>query len=101
MTTATRTRKPNAKFDNQTRFNWGFHDAAQAVAQGWDTAENNFGFCHHGPLAGLKTPQDIPARHFDAAYGRGWFIGYCTAKQGASTESSESAWNAVKDAYGF
>lgn len=89
------------KFDNQTRFNWGFHDAALAVEQGWDCKGNNFGFSHHGPLAGLSSPEDVIGKHFDAAYARGWFIGYCTAKQGESTESSEKAWNDVKDAYGF
>ncbi len=99
--TRTTTKPKASKFDNEVRFNWGYHDAALAVRMAWDNAENNFGFCHHGPLAGLQTPEEVPQKHFDRAYARGWFVGYCTAKQGNNTESSAAAWESVKDAYGL
>lgn len=97
MTTMTRkSRKSETpKFENRVRFNWGFHDAALAVKEGWDNVENNFGFAHHGPLAGLQNAWDVPAKHFDATYARGWFIGWCTATQGESTESSQRAWDSA------
>lgn len=80
------------KFENRVRFNWGFHDASQAVEQGWATPEMNFGF---GPAFGaFKTPEDVVAMHEDKEYARGWYYGYYeTCGRGSRPESSEVAWN--------
>lgn len=82
------------KFDNQTRFNWGFHDATLAVEQGWAIPENNFGFAHHGPLAGLRSTLDILARHFDRTYAEGWMAGYIAMETDETPRpnSSEPFW---------
>lgn len=86
-------------FENQVRFNWGYHDAAQAVREGWDNRESNFGFCCVGPLANLSSVSDILKRHFDSAYAQGWQAGYNDAKDGmyeARGRNSREAWETAK-----
>jgi len=87
-------KKANAeKFENRVRFNWGYHDAAQAVRQGWDNPAHNFGFAQHGPLAGLTGLKDLLARHFDRTYAQGWQAGYHDAMDGTYANDSSEAWN--------
>lgn len=92
-----RAAKKKEKFENRVRFNWGYHDAAHAVRQGWANPERNFGF---GPaLAGLESVADILARHHDKVYAQGWQAGYIDAKDGmyeARGQNSEEAWNMAK-----
>lgn len=87
-----KTRKP--AFENRVRFNWGFHDAAQVVRQGWNKAEANYGF---GPSLKIESPLYVLARHPDKVYAHGWFYGYYTAMSGRPTESSEAAWAEAKE----
>lgn len=82
------------KFENRVRFNWGYHDAALAVEQGWANEERNFGF---GPAFGkLTCIADILERHHDPIYAQGWQHGYMDKQDGmyeARGRSSEEAWN--------
>lgn len=82
-------RKPLSLFEKQVRFNHGYHDAAQAVREGWDNENHNYGF---GSALSIKCPEHVLLRHFDATYAQGWFAGYCDAKDGKNTNSSELAW---------
>lgn len=93
MNATKRTRKnTQPQFENRIRFNWGYHDAAQAVQEGWDNTEKNFGFAVGGPLAGLSSPEEVIRRHFDPPYAQGWIAGYNDAKKGTYTRNSETAW---------
>lgn len=92
-----KTRKQTApKFENQIRFNWGYHDAVQAVRMGWTNAEHNFGF---GPAFGKLTAENILEKHRDSIYARGWVYGYYEAigSNGAegSCKTSEFVWKAA------
>lgn len=85
-------------FENRVRFNWGYHDAANAVKNGWATTQRNFGFCNYGSLAGLKDIADILTRHHDKAYAQGWQAGYYDAEDGMYEERgclSDAAWDAA------
>ncbi len=104
MKTSTRKNRKSSqpKFENRVRFNWGFHDATFAVEQGWAVRENNFGFCHHGPLAGLRSSGDVISKHFDKTYAQGWMEGYLamTTDETARPTSSDEAWiEALKNGY--
>ncbi len=78
-------------FDDRVRFNWGYHDAAQAVREGWDSPERNYGF---GSFLVLRTPQHVLERHPSPIYAAGWMAGYADAKAGRNTTSSDPAWEA-------
>lgn len=86
--TATKTKQ--SKFSNQQRFNWGYHDAAQVVREGWNTREKNFGF---GPAIKINEAIDVSTYHPDESYAEGWMRGYRDALEGKDTTSSEQAWN--------
>lgn len=93
MTATRKSRKNNTpKFENRTRFNWGYHDAAQAVKQGWCNVANNYGF---GPAIKIETASDVLIRHTDKEYAEGWYSGYCDAISGEYANDSTKAWNAA------
>jgi len=79
------------KFEDRIRFNWGYHDAVQAVRNDWDKPERNFGF--GSAIADLTNPEKVLANHPDGVYAHGWVAGYYDAKGGRNTESSAAAWN--------
>ena len=82
-------------FENRVRFNWGYHDAAQAVREGWANPEHNFGFARQGVMASLTCVADVLAKHFDSDYAQGWQQGLFDAQDGtyeANGKSSEMAW---------
>lgn len=99
MTTTTRkarkTSKSQPKFSPRVRFNWGYHDAALAVEQGWAVPAKNFGF---GPAIKVETPADVLARHQSKDYARGWTAGYEAAMSGQYANDSTAAWDAAKAA---
>lgn len=64
--------------DNRTRFNWGYHDGAHNFRMGFHVNRN--GICK------------IDESHFDQVYVAGIRAGWSAARDGESTESSESAW---------
>lgn len=78
-------------FSNRVRFNWGYHDAAQAVREGRDTTASNFGFSREFCL--IECVQDVLVYHPDKSYAQGWMFGYYASKDGAHEVSSENAWN--------
>lgn len=88
MTTISKAKKTPPKFEDRVRFNWGYHDAAQAFREGWGV-EKNFGF---GPAIRILLPVDVLSQHPDGVYAEGWIRGYCDARDGKDTTSSESAW---------
>ncbi len=65
--------------ETRIRFNWGYHDAASDVLNGWKR--------HDG-----ATKHTICDSHFDPAYAEGYRVGCEDAEQGLSTQSSEPAW---------
>lgn len=65
-------------FDNQQRFNWGYHDGAHTAERGQSRAYTILG----ATLAG----------HFDQVYAHGCYAGYDAHKAGNSTD----AWKASK-----
>ncbi len=75
-------------FENRVRFNWGFHDAAQTVREGWDA--HNMGFASAFSFNSLA---DVLAKHPDHSYAVGFVYGYKTAKAGLSTVTSQPAWD--------
>jgi hypothetical protein len=77
------------RFNNRTRFNWGYHDAANGVRHGWAVPERNFGF---GPSFEAATPADVIAKHFDKEYANGWALGFRDAHAGTYANST-AAWN--------
>ena len=81
------------RFDDCTRFNWGYHDAAQAVREGWAVPTRNFGF---GPTVKVNSPEDVLKTHHDKSYAEGWIRGYRDAKDGKYSDSSEEAWVVYK-----
>ncbi len=85
-----RKNKTESKFDNRTRFNWAFHDAALAVQQGWDSIAKNFGF---GPAMKLIDPRQVIDQHFDKTYARGWLAGLQAARAGTYNGSAENAFD--------
>lgn len=84
-----KTKQPLPKFENRVRFNWGFHDAALAVRQGWANPERNFGF---GPALKVAKPEDVQEQHYDKVWAAGWKFGYDQAKAGLETPTSQPAW---------
>lgn len=84
-------RKSEAFFSDRVRFNWGYHDAANAVRNGWACEAHNFGFARGGKLDGLTGAADVLARHFDSSYAKGWTRGLADAQAGKATPSSEPA----------
>ena len=81
----------SAQFEDRVRFNWGFHDAAQVVREGWEG--QNYGFI--GTALNITKPEDELEQHQDKAYAHGWYFGYYEALGGVSScESSEGAWKA-------
>lgn len=80
MSTKTKTER----FNDRTRFNWGFHDATLDAAEGWPDRTQIV------DAKGLRRP--LPAD--DAAYCEGYRRGLASyAKLGRREESSEAAWN--------
>ena len=77
------------QFEDRVRFNWGYHDAALAVEQHWDTWDRNFGF---GPCIKVSCPADVLLHHFDRAFAHGWTLGYRDAKDGTYQGNSSAAW---------
>jgi hypothetical protein len=97
MATMTKNQKA-PKFENRVRFNWGYHDAAQAVREGWNTAEMNFGFARGGVLK-ITCVKDVLEQHFDREYAQGWQQGYFDSEDGmydANGQNSEAAWQRCK-----
>lgn len=91
-----RTKKSESpKFENRVRFNWGYHDAANAVKCGWNTAEKNFGF---GSSLKITCVADVLEQHFGSSYAQGWQQGYFDAEDGTYDNSSEAAWLLCKSA---
>lgn len=78
-----RLRKANHLDETRLRFNWGFHDGAQAQRENWTRPD------------GL-TVETIRAGHFDPAYAEGYYLGWHEARSGADTSSSEPAWQTVR-----
>lgn len=98
MKTAKRAKSSQPKFENRVRFNWGFHDATYAVANGLNTVEKNygFGFGKGGSTLDINSPDEVVAKHFDKEYAIGWTFGYYEAVgRGSRPESSESAWQSA------
>jgi hypothetical protein len=87
-----RASKQDQQFNNQCRFNSGYHDAALAVREGWATPERNFGF---SVSLEIRDPDDVLRKHFDRAYAHGWTHGYWDAKDGLYTGNSEKAWKSL------
>lgn len=81
-----------SQFSNRVQFNWGYHDAAQAVREGWAIPERNFGFANVGALANLTSVTDVVIRHPNRVYVQGWQHGYQDAKDGFYEGNSEQAW---------
>jgi hypothetical protein len=91
----TRKTRKAEKFENRVRFNWGYHDAAQAVREGWDCPEKNFGFAIGGTMGAITSIRDVLVKHFDKTYAQGWQAGYHDAQDGiyeARGRNSEEAW---------
>lgn len=86
-----KTSKSRDQFSNRVRYNWGYHDAAQAVRRGWDCIKENFGFATYGILANI-TPDTLLTRHHDTNYAQGWLAGLADARSGRYTGNSEAAW---------
>lgn len=83
-----RTVKATGLDENRVRFNWGYHDGA--------SEQRNF----DGP-APIRGGDGWRSRHFDPVYVAGWNAGFYDAKSGASTESSERAWQESEIAEGI
>ena len=83
--------KSEEQFSPRIRFNWGYHDAAQAVEKGWACAEHYWGFAKQfGEL--IQHPSDVLARHHDRSYAEGWVRGIEDSKAGTYINDSEPAW---------
>jgi len=78
------------KFENRVRFNWGYHDAANALKNGWGTPERNFGFSVS--MGVINGPEDVLKYHFDKAYAQGWAKGYADYQSGIYAGNSQNAW---------
>jgi ribosome modulation factor len=76
MKTPRRPRNPQerAKFPPRIRFNWGYHDGANAAKQ--------------------KRPYKY--KHFDKVWLAGWQAGYEDERAGNYRESSDAAWSAAR-----
>lgn len=69
------------QFEEQVRFNWGFHDAARDWQDGRPRA-----------LYAAKQSLSAVSPHFDRAYHNGYEAGLDYSKAGLPTESSAQAW---------
>lgn len=76
-------------FEDRTRFNWGYHDAAAAVRNGY----RNCGFAVGGTLGNVTGPEDVLRRHSDRAYALGWQQGFFDATDGFYEGDSSAAWD--------
>lgn len=80
------------EFDERTRFNQGYHSAAQGVIAGWATPDRGFGF-----IGNFKTPEEVRNNHPDPIFSKGWYAGFYDAKngtyQGNIEESEKEAWD--------
>jgi hypothetical protein len=90
MTTKRKAKAKKELFKNRVRFNWGYHDAAQCVREGWTETGRCFG--DNGPLSRATTPEEVLRYHFDASYANGWAAGYRDARAGVYANNSQSAW---------
>ena len=73
------------RFDDRTRFNWGFHDATFDGVQGWPDRRVD------PSLPGTNLRRPLPADDF--AYCSGYSAGWESwLKLGIREESSERAW---------
>lgn len=71
---------PRMGLDNQRiRFNWGYHDGASSLRNGYKTSEEAVVFVQH---------------HFDRAYADGFAAGMRDQATGCYTNDSTAAWTA-------
>lgn len=86
-----KTSRTETTFPNQVRFNWGYHDAAHSLRQGWMTPGHFWGFAKELGQR-MSRPEDILSVHFDAFYAKGWLMGLRDAEAGRYTGNSAEAW---------
>ncbi len=93
MRTKTTSSDRTDRFSNQVHFNWGYHDAAHSLTEGWANPEHFWGFAK-ALGERITTPEDILKVHFDRYYAQGWLAGLRDAKAGSYTGNSLAAWTA-------
>lgn len=73
------------RFDDQTRYNWGYHDGALAIREGFSPV----------PVArGEKTLEQFLAEHFDQTYADGYRAGQASQTRGTYNADSGTSWAA-------
>ena len=69
-------------YEPRIRFNWGYHDGASDLKNGWTRLDG-------------ATVSNIEYKHFDKSYSRGYVEGYYDFKEGIYNENSTAAWMKV------